>query len=152
LGSKGLPAELQIIIDGTDSFILPIFSLFYHRLHIHVKTIDEAADTSIFGCSQRKGSFPETVKSFQLGDHYVSHKHSLLYKDTYLIIWLALFAWIVQDIHHYVTNPGCSTRLSDISVLVDDEIDIRKITTRTTESFEPSDILMSNLKHVEYLW
>jgi len=142
LRSKGLSAELQIIIDGTDSFILPIFSLFYHRFHIHIKILDEAADTSIFGCSQRKGSFPEAVKSFQLGDHYASHKHSLLYKDTYLIVWLALFAWIVQDIHDYVTNAGRSTRLSDISVLVDDKIDIRKITTRTTESFEPSDVIV----------
>jgi len=142
LRSKGLPAELQIIIDGTDSFILPIFSLFYHRFHIHVKTVDEAADTSIFGCSQRKGSFPEAVKSFQLGDCYASHKHSLLYKDTYLIIWLAPFTRIVQDVHHDVTNVGRSFGTSGISVFIDGEIDIRKITTRTAESFEPSDIMM----------
>ena len=64
----------------------------------------------------------------------LTSKHSLLYKDTYLIIRLALFAWIVQDVHHYVTNPDRSARFSDISILVDDKIDIRKITTRTTES------------------
>ena len=64
----------------------------------------------------------------------LTSKHSLLYKDTYLIIRLALFAWIVQDVHHYVTYPGRSFGISDISILVDDEIDIRKITTRTTES------------------